>query len=268
MATPEANINGSSPFEFTNRMSIENVPAELRPVIDDAITTYKEVHGDDLIAVYLSGSMARGAMEEGSDADFYAIISKPMGVGVKTARDALFEKQEQRYKQLGLSIIDGTSIAIQELGEERRRKELCATQIDGILVWGVPQDFAFALPKTRAEFVDIYFDFYPDACRDTARLWQEDESKRGKKRRGFAKAQLRALFAITAFQRGADFTATVAEMVEPVQRLAPEVVDLPKKLYEAYRMDEMPDDITRDLERTGLEILELGQRQGFFAGDR
>lgn len=237
------------------------------PVIDEVVDIYRRVHGSDLISVYLSGSMVRGGMQNGSDADFCAITSHAMKEGDREKREALFDQEQEKYRRFGLGYIDGISIPINETETEKRRKALCAIQIDGVLVWGTQQDFSFTLPKTRAEFVELFLGFYPDACTDTSRLWLHSEYERVQRRRGFAKAQIRTLFGITALQRGADYTATISQMIDPILRLAPEVVDLPRKLYDAYLLEAMPDDMARDLERTGLEILELGQRQGFFAED-
>ena len=56
-----------------NPASMTKIQEEWKPIVNDVVKTYKEQFGDDLISVYLRGSVSKGEAVAGiSDIDSFA----------------------------------------------------------------------------------------------------------------------------------------------------------------------------------------------------
>ena len=72
----------------------------------DIVDRYKKVLGDNLVGLYLHGSLAMGCFTPRADIDLIAVIRKPMDMGTKRALiDEIFKIGPLPDKGLEMSII-------------------------------------------------------------------------------------------------------------------------------------------------------------------
>jgi predicted nucleotidyltransferase len=61
-------------------MAGDRIPPEWRPLIDRAVEAYRAALGDDLVAIALFGSVARGQARPHSDLDLYVVTRERVSV--------------------------------------------------------------------------------------------------------------------------------------------------------------------------------------------
>jgi predicted nucleotidyltransferase len=238
-------------FAYTNMSSVQNIPADLKKLLQDVIEVYKAVYGEQLRSIYAIGSLVRGAMVRGSDADFFAIISGKQTDDQRNERDQKLEFAGKPYQKYGLAYVDGIAIPEEEFATDFRRPQLIKIQVDGVCIYGREYDFRSYLPKTRREFAHLFESDFPQSVRDTSRLWGEVQ----KARRGYAKSIIRAIYDHIAFPSGAEFTRSIGMMLPAIRTHATQYGETADWLYKCYTSTEIKDIDTFRIEQIGKEVL-------------
>lgn len=205
-----------SSFEVVNRCSIDKVPEPHKSILNDLVAKMRENYKDQIVAVYLVGSLGRGEYEEGySDMNLYVILNAEEQVGSALREDFIFSMRVFTQKQF--------------LSEESGKYRIIA-KADGILLDGSDLVKDEKLPKAGLMLALILNDDIIETL-DKAKKWMAEnptatEMQISRKSRRLAKRLIDFMYAV-AMANKPQYTASRKERVESILQAFPDkkVVD-------------------------------------------
>ncbi len=205
-----------SPIEFIDEPSTDNIPKDVKEVIDRVAQSFLRLHGDKLVSVYAHGSTVRGDFDQTvSDIDL-AIITSEAGDSQE-----LIDEEGQLLARLGADSeyrLDISTRDIQEFEAGSRPMNAAILAASGACVYGQEINFANFAPTDRLEFVEAVTTFYlreQDIVRSLDLKERESKSVRR-----IQKFTVRVLFALAVLE-GAPFTTSRPKQLGLIQEYAP-----------------------------------------------
>lgn len=201
--TKQSEMLGS--FDVVNRCSIDKVPEPHRSMLNDLLTNIQEKHKDEVVSVYLVGSLGRGEYEEGySDINVYIILNVNDEAGQALREDFMFSLRVFSEK---------------EFLSERSQKFRVIAKADGILLYGKDLLKDEKLPKAGLLLALILNDDILETL-DNAKKWADENPTApqrdiAKKSRRLAKRLIDFIYGV-AMSNKPQYTASRKERVERV----------------------------------------------------
>lgn len=192
-------------FDVVNRCSIEKVPEPHRSMLNDLLSNIQAKHKDEVVSVYLVGSLGRGEYEEGySDINVYIVLNADDEEGQALREDFMFSLRVFSEK---------------EFLSERSRKFRVIAKADGILLYGKDLLKDEKLPKAGLFLALILNDDILETL-DNAKKWADenpDAPQRdiAKKSRRLAKRLIDFIYGV-AMSNKPQYTASRKERVEKI----------------------------------------------------
>lgn len=201
--TKQGEMLGS--FDVVNRCSLDKVPEPHRSMLNDLLVNIQAKHRDEVISVYLVGSLGRGEYEEGySDINVYIILNADDEEGQALREDFMFSLRVFSEK---------------EFLSERSRKFRVIAKADGILLYGKDLLKDEKLPKAGLFLALILNDDILETL-DKAKKWADENPSApqrdiAKKSRRLAKRLLDFIYGV-AMSNKPQYTASRKERVERI----------------------------------------------------
>lgn len=198
-------------FDVVNRCSIEKVHEPHKSMLNDLLVNIREKHRDEVVSVYLVGSLGRGEYEEGySDINVYIILNVDDEAGQALREDFMFSLRVFSEK---------------EFLSERSRKFRVIAKADGILLYGKDLMKDEKLPKAGLFLALILNDDILNTL-DDAKKWADENptaSQRdiAKKSRRLAKRLIDFIYGV-AMSNKPHYTASRKERVEHILKVLPD----------------------------------------------
>lgn len=146
--------NNSDELIFGDKVSGDNIPQQLRPLLGRVIEVYLESYGEALTAIYVHGSAVRGDWQPGkSDLDTVAFTSRPMPEEAYAQRRELIDGINK--SQDLVTYVEAYVVDMSELSNGNRESSILTLAACGVCVWGKPIDFTRYLPSKR-EILDHF----------------------------------------------------------------------------------------------------------------
>jgi len=192
-------------FEVANQCSIEKIPEPHKSMMEDLVVKMREQYKDQVVAVYLVGSLPRGEYEEGySDINIYFILDEEDETGQMLREDFMFSMRVFTKNEF--------------LSERSRRFRIIA-KADGILLHGTDLVKGEKLPKAGMLLALVLYDDILEIL-DNAKKWMEDNPQASqmqisRKSRRLAKRLIDFTYAV-AMSNKPHYTASRKERVEKV----------------------------------------------------
>jgi len=201
--TKQSEMLGS--FDVVNRCSLDKVPQPHRSMLNDLLVNIQTKHKEEVVSVYLVGSLGRGEYEEGySDINVYIILNADDEEGQALREDFMFSLRVFSEK---------------EFLSERSRKFRVIAKADGILLYGKDLLKDEKLPKAGLFLALILNDDILETL-DKAKKWADENPSApqrdiAKKSRRLAKRLLDFIYGV-AMSNKPQYTASRKERVEKI----------------------------------------------------
>jgi len=192
-----------SSFDVTNRCSIDKVPEPHKSMLNDLLVNIQNKHKDEVVSVYLVGSLGRGEYEEGySDINVYIILNSDDEAGQALREDFMFSLRVFSEK---------------EFLSDRSKKFRTIAKADGILLYGKNLLKDEKLPKAGLLLALILNDDILETL-DNEKKWADENPKASqqdiaKKSRRLAKRLIDFIYGI-AMSNKPRYTASRKERAE------------------------------------------------------
>jgi len=198
-------------FKVVNRCSIDKIPEPHKSILNDLVAKMRENYKDQIVAVYLVGSLGRGEYEEGySDMNLYVVLNAEDQVGQALREDFMFSMRVFTQKQF--------------LSDESKKFRIIA-KADGILLGGTDLVKDEKLPKAGLMLALTLNDDIMQTF-DNAKRWMEENPKAtdmqiSRKSRRLAKRLIDFMYAV-AMSNKPQYTASRKERVEVILQAFPD----------------------------------------------
>src|SRR3989344_414748 len=192
-------------FDVVNRCSCDKVPQPHKALLENLLAKIQEKYKDEVVSVYLVGSLGRGEYEEGySDINVYIILNADDEKGQALREDFMFSLRVFSEK---------------EFLSERGKKFRVIAKADGILLYGKDLLKDEKLPKAGLFLALILNDDILETL-DNAKKWADEnltapQRDIAKKSRRLAKRLLDFIYGV-AMSNKPQYTASRKERVERI----------------------------------------------------
>lgn len=199
-----------SSFDLKNRCSIDKVQEPHKSLLTELVEKMKVEYGDQVVAVYLVGSLPRGEYEEGySDVNLYVVL------------DVEEESQHLRENSWFSLRVLSKKFFLSEAGHRFR----IIAKADGILLYGIDLTKDEKLPKAGLFLSLILFGDILEIL-DEAKRWMEanptaSQGQISRKSRKLAKRILDFIYGV-AMSNKPQYTASRKERVEIILKEFPD----------------------------------------------
>lgn len=220
-------------WDDLQQSSFSKVEERFLPILEDVKKAYAELFGNDLIAVYLIGSVGRGQYTDGiSDLDVKAILKHSL---TQAERKKLFEAHDRiAEKYLWLTRLDMGAESFEELSDRPKAQFIIATQ--GLLLLGEDVPLAADFPNTSSGLARFLFSDYPDRL-EQLKNWLSEDNLRSQNYRNrsrvLAKGALRALMGLVMLKEDF-FTYNLREIAPKISSHYPHLTQEAERLEQAW----------------------------------
>lgn len=139
-------------MNIRNMCSEQQISIELRPLLNEAISLYRNIYRDSLVSLFLAGSIPRGDFVRGeSDADFYAVIETDITRELESELRQKLSELSRVWRPHGITSVDGKSIKYNERHRRKNQRTMFILGTDSICIHGTQLKLDFAIPNTADE---------------------------------------------------------------------------------------------------------------------